>query len=1000
MDLDNQKKDTQTPTTVDSVIDNDAPKSTTLNNTLDFGVGSQEITDQVAEKIKHGTNILIALSKDPNLDEISAAIALAIILDQQKKHVTAIYSGKTPNALEFLKPEETFQKDTSSLQDFIIALNKSKADHLTYQIDGDYVKIFITPYKRQVTKEDLEYSYGDYNVDLVIVFNVNAGSEIDSALSEYGRIMHDATAINITSGVPGHFADLEWSDPSKSSVCEMVYDLINVLDIDSISQEVATALLTGILSATERFANNRTKPTTMAVASKLMEAGADQQLISSNILKPEPSSAEVSVNNQNQTLNTTSYYNTQNTDNLNSSQDLDTGERELEQLVNQNMNNTQATPNQVTDQAGPFNTLTPDSSNPASFTAPATNVMDDLARATDDLMNNHQKLQSQTAQQQTYQPASSQPYSPANQSQPNNQAVQADQFNYQPTQNYQAPQAQNYPPEQPLSSPAQSLPNPSAQSVEAPQPNSAQQSSLDSSIQSPQTMPNNYQTVFQPDQPQPQPSNNQFQAPVPQQSANQYQTQQFNQFSPQSAQSFTTQNQFQTNFPLANQPQPNNQSVQANQFNYQPTQNYQVPQAQNNPSEQSSPLSSQSFSNPSDQLSSPSAQPSFNVSSQAIPNSSSQPLSSPSAQSIEASQSNLVQQSSFREQTQPTSNSEVFGHTIAEPVAEPEQDMSRLMDEALAEPSPIQNPVGYQSMINQSNYINQSLAQNNPSPEKLNYPLAVGQQPIVDYVPGQNLATISAPAIPSVQQNPNYPNPEYTNTVPNYQAPTMPVLPNNPSQMPPAPSPIIPPSTQSVSNMQSNPATPNPTMNQQTSPSPMQATNFTESYPVDTQNAPAPQQVVPSTQPMPAQDFIQTIPPATSTPIPDYLRPESFLPPAPNPVVLDQSAPLISPPVTPDPISLFPPQAPLTSPQPEQPQQTSSQSQPSNNQFQAPVLQQPVNQPQAQPLDQTSAPTQPSPSYPAQDSSQPLSQTQVSPQPAPVNPVQTDPSAFHIPGSY
>ena len=929
MDLDNQKKDTQTPTTVDSVTDNDALKSTTLNNTLDFGVDSQEITDQVAEKIKHGTNILIALSKDPNLDEISAAIALAIILDQQKKHVTAIYSGKTPNALEFLKPEETFQKDTSSLQDFIIALNKSKADHLTYQIDGDYVKIFITPYKRQVTKEDLEYSYGDYNVDLVIVFNVNAGSEIDSALSEYGRIMHDATAINITSGVPGHFADLEWSDPSKSSVCEMVYDLINVLAIDSISQEVATALLTGILSATERFANNRTKPTTMAVASKLMEAGADQQLISSNILKPEPSPVETSVNNQNQTLNTTSSYNTQNTDNLNSSQDLDTGERELEQLVNQNMNNNQATPNQVTDQAGPFNTLTPDSSNPASFTAPTTNVMDDLARATDDLMNNHQKLQSQIAQQQTYQPASSQPYSPANQSQSNNQSVQANQFNYQPTQNYQVPQA-----------------------------------------------------------------------PVPQQSVNQYQTQQFNQFSPQSAQSFTTQNQFQTNFPPANQPQPNNQSVQANQFNYQPTQNYQAPQAQDNPPEQSSPLSSRPFSNPSDQLSSPSAQPSFNVSSQAIPNSSSQPLSSPSVQSIEASQSNPVQQSSFREQTQPTSNPEVFGHTIAEPVTEPEQDMSRLMDEALAEPSPIQNPVGYQSMINQSNYINQSLAQNNPSPEKLNYPLAVGQQPIVDYVPGQNLATISAPAIPSVQQNPNYPNPEYTNAVPNYQAPTMPVLPNNPSQMPPAPSPIIPPSTQSIPNMQSNPATPNSTMNQQTSSSPMQATNFTESYPVDTQNAPAPQQAVSPTQTMPAQDFIQTTPPATSTPIPDYLRPESFLPPAPNPVVLDQSAPLISPPVTPDSISLFPPQAPLTSPQPEQSQQTSSQPQPSNNQFQAPVPQQPVNQPQAQPLDQTSAPTQLSPSYPAQDSSQSLSQTQVSPQPAPVNPVQTDPSAFHIPGSY
>ena len=999
MDLDNQKKDTQTPTTVDSVTDNDAPKSTTLNNTLDFGVGSQEITDQVAEKIKHGTNILIALSKDPNLDEISAAIALAIILDQQKKHVTAIYSGKTPNALEFLKPEETFQKDTSSLQDFIIALNKSKADHLTYQIDGDYVKIFITPYKRQVTKEDLEYSYGDYNVDLVIVFNVNAGSEIDSALSEYGRIMHDATAINITSGVPGHFADLEWSDPSKSSVCEMVYDLINVLDIDSISQEVATALLTGILSATERFANNRTKPTTMAVASKLMEAGADQQLISSNILKPEPSSAEAPVNNQNQTLNTTSPYNTQNTDNLNSSQDLDTGERELEQLVNQNINSTSLASNQVPDQPGPFNTSISDSSNQASFTAPATNVMDDLARATDDLMNNHQNLQSQTIQQQSYQPVSSQHYSPADQSQPSNQAVQANQFDYQPTQNYQSPQVQNYPPKQPLSSPVQSLFNPSTQSAETSQLNSAQQSSLDSSIQSPQTASNNYQTVSQLDQSGPQPSNNQFQVPVSQQSVDQYQTQQLNQFLPQSAQPFTGQNQFQTNLPPADQSQPSNQAVQANQFDYQPTQNYQSPQAQNYPSEQSSSLSQQPFFSPSDQLSSPSVQP-FSNTSQPIANSSPQPFSNLSAQSIEAPQPNPVQQPSFREQIQPTSNPEVFGHTIAEPVAEPEQDMSRLMDEALAEPSPIQNPVGYQSMINQSNYINQSLAQNHPSPEKMNYPLAVGQQPIIDYVPGQNLATISAPTIPSVQQNLNYPNPEYTNTVPNYQAPTMPALPNNPSQTPPAPSPIVPPSTQSVPNMQSNPAAPNPIANQQASPSPMQATSITESHPVDIQSTSVPQQFVPPAQTMPAQDFIQTTPPATSTPIPDYLRPDSFLPPAPNPVILDQSAPPIMPPVTPDSASLFPPQTPLTSPQPEQPQQISSRPQPFNNQVQAPVSQQPVNLSQTQPLDQTSAPTQPFPPSLAQDNSQPLSQAPASPQSVPVNPVQTDPSAFHIPGSY
>ena len=63
------------------------------------------VTKKVADKIKACENILVALSKDPDVDEISAAIGLTMILNKLGKHVTAIYSGETPNTLEFLKPE-------------------------------------------------------------------------------------------------------------------------------------------------------------------------------------------------------------------------------------------------------------------------------------------------------------------------------------------------------------------------------------------------------------------------------------------------------------------------------------------------------------------------------------------------------------------------------------------------------------------------------------------------------------------------------------------------------------------------------------------------------------------------------------------------------------------------------------------------------------------------------------------------------------------------------
>lgn len=833
----------------------------------DFGLNPEDAVSKVADKIQHATNILIALSKDPNVDEISAAIALAFVLDQQKKHVTAIYSGQTPNALEFLRPEETFQKDISSLQDFIIALNKSKADHLIYQVEGDYVKILITPYKGQIKKEDLEYSYSDYNVDLVIVFNVNSGSEIDSALSEYGRIMHDAMAINITSSVPGRFADLEWSDPSKSSVCEMVYDLLSELEIDNTPQEVATALLTGILSATERFSNNRTKPTTMAVASKLMEAGADQQLISSNILKAESPAAESPVNTETpaiaQAPATTETPVAAETPNVPETPTISevpsiptapeapttpapeaptntikespveapqasveetqapietqnlTPEQELERMFEQN-------------QSSKSQNSSPINPNPGSSMAAASSVMDDLARLTDSMLGSaapaSQNVTTPNVATSDIPSADNAPVTPSMQVQP--QTAPQTQSEYQPIQPIQSAQPQ------PEYQPAQAS--------------------------------------IQPVQPQQQPE---------------YQ-------------------------PTQSQMQPVYQPVQA------PTQASFEPQMQT-PLQPQVPLQPQSPVQP---------QP-------LVPDQTTQPAFRP----------------------QPASNPEIYGHTIAEPVIDTGEDMSRLMDEALAEPSPIQNPIGYQGMINQSNYINQSLNQNTVP----NYPLAVGQQPVTNYQQGQNLATLSAPALPQMPQNQAYPTPEYSNVVPEYQTPAMPVLPENPAQPAPIPAPIQP-----QAPIQVQPA-PIPT---QSAPSSAQST------PAPAQPAPAPIQPIPApVQPqMPMDSYIQATPPATSTPIPDFLQPESFLPPAPAPVILDQAAP-----------PFMPPAMPTSQPIQPTPQPAPQSIQPAQPQMQAPV--QPVPDP-AQPQMQ------------AQPTSQPA-QSETPAAPA-ANPVKADPSAFHIPGSY
>ncbi len=278
-----------TPTEIDAPeeVQEETPEETiemTPEQIAEAIKASNAVMSNVAEKIASNRNILIALSSDPSVDELASAITLSLFLDRLGKHAIAIYSGTLPVALDFLNPADCFEKNADVLQDFVISISKDKADHLRYKLEGDFVKVFITPYKDRITSDDLEYSYGDYNVDLVLALNVNNGIDLDDALREYGTIMKDATVVNITTGNPGKFGEIEWSNKFASSVSEMISELLLGADGDTkINEKEATALLTGIVAATDRFAKANTFPGTMQVASRLMDAGADQQLVAANI---------------------------------------------------------------------------------------------------------------------------------------------------------------------------------------------------------------------------------------------------------------------------------------------------------------------------------------------------------------------------------------------------------------------------------------------------------------------------------------------------------------------------------------------------------------------------------------------------------------------------------------------------------------------------------------------------------------------------------------------
>lgn len=244
---------------------------------------------KLANRLKEANNVLVSVTTSPSVDQFAAAIAMTLILNKLGKHATTVFSGTIPSTVEFLQPEKVVETNTDSLRDFIISLDKSKADKLRYKIEDNFVKIFITPYHASIGEKDLVFSQGDFNVDVVLGLGVHQREELDQAITAHGRILHDATVMSINTQAPSNLGSINWSDSKSSSLCEMIVYLSDLLAKQGLfDTQISNALLTGIVAETQRFSNQKTTSSTMSASSKLLASGANQQLVATQLTPKSP----------------------------------------------------------------------------------------------------------------------------------------------------------------------------------------------------------------------------------------------------------------------------------------------------------------------------------------------------------------------------------------------------------------------------------------------------------------------------------------------------------------------------------------------------------------------------------------------------------------------------------------------------------------------------------------------------------------------------------------
>ena len=73
------------------------------------------VASQVADRIRNSENVLVALSKNPSVDELSAALGLTFVLDKMGKHATTLIK-KFPSMQSVRYKQELAQLKLSLLK--------------------------------------------------------------------------------------------------------------------------------------------------------------------------------------------------------------------------------------------------------------------------------------------------------------------------------------------------------------------------------------------------------------------------------------------------------------------------------------------------------------------------------------------------------------------------------------------------------------------------------------------------------------------------------------------------------------------------------------------------------------------------------------------------------------------------------------------------------------------------------------------------------------------
>ncbi len=206
--------------------------------TRDVEPTAGSLDPRIPRLIESAERILIVTHISPDGDAIGSLLGLGWAMRITDKEVVLACADSIPPPFHFLPGHQNITREPIGSFDLVIGLDASDPQRLG------------TPWQR-------------------------------ASQGQVPTIVIDHHVTNL------YFGMVNWVDTRAAATAEMVFDLVKAMELP-LDHNVANCLLCGIVTDTRGFRTSNTTPRTLAIATQLMEAGADLNLITEQTLNRKP----------------------------------------------------------------------------------------------------------------------------------------------------------------------------------------------------------------------------------------------------------------------------------------------------------------------------------------------------------------------------------------------------------------------------------------------------------------------------------------------------------------------------------------------------------------------------------------------------------------------------------------------------------------------------------------------------------------------------------------